>query len=114
RNGEGPSRMSMPDRRLNAFRPDIADIRLKGRVQAARFEEGRTAPVVLPVVDLRPEPRAERGIDTQLLFGDELRVFDARDGWAWVQSVHDEYVGYVPDSAFATGASQASHRVTAT
>ena len=29
------------DRRVHAIRPDLADIRLKGRVAADRFVEGR-------------------------------------------------------------------------
>ena len=29
------------DKRLSAFRPDLADIRLKGRVEADVFVEGR-------------------------------------------------------------------------
>ena len=40
--------MSLPrldplDRRLNAIRPDLAEARLRGRVEAARFAEGRPA-----------------------------------------------------------------------
>ena len=103
--------MTVLDRRLNAFRPDLADSRLKGSVEAARFEEGRPAHVVMPVADLRPEPRGDVGIDTQLLHGDPLRLFDERDGWAWVQSQRDGYVGYVPDATVALGAVQASYLV---
>lgn len=106
--------MSALDRRLNAFRPDLADIRLKDRVKADRFEEGRPAYVVLPVADLRPEPRGEVGIDTQLLFGDELCLFEAPgDRWSWVQSVRDGYVGYVPDAAIALGKPQPTYLVSA-
>ena len=39
-----------PDRRLNAFRPDLAEVGLKGRVEAERFVEGESARVVEPVV----------------------------------------------------------------
>jgi cell wall-associated NlpC family hydrolase len=103
--------MKVLDRRLNAYRPDLADIRLKGQVEAARFEDGRLAHVVMPVADLRPEPRGDVGIDTQLLFGDGLRLFDERDGWAWVQSLRDGYVGYVPDAVVALGPTQPSYSV---
>ena len=99
------------DRRLNAFRADMADSRLKGRVEAARFEEGRPAYVVVPLADMRPQPRADIGIDTQLVFGEEVRLFDEKDGWSWVQSLRDGYVGYVPDAAIALGSAQPSYLV---
>lgn len=103
--------MTILDRRLNAFRTDLADSRLRGQVEAPRFEEGRAARIVLPVADMRPEPRADCGIDTQLLFGDELRVFDERGGWSWAQCVRDGYVGYVPDATIAPGEARASYLV---
>lgn len=103
--------MTVLDRRLNAFRPDLADSRLKGRVAARRFEDGRAARVVLPVADMRPAPRGDAGIDTQLVFGDEVRVFDEHGGWSWVQSVRDGYVGYVPDATIALGTVEPTYLV---
>jgi cell wall-associated NlpC family hydrolase len=89
----------MLDRRLNAFRPDLADIALKGEVEADRFVSPEQAMVTLPVVALRPKPDLSCGIDTELLMGEEVRVFERRDGFAWVQAVDDGYVGYVPEEA---------------
>ena len=86
--------MTSHDRRLHAFRPDLADARLRGSVQAGRFVEGRAAQVCLPVLDLKREPRPDSGLDTQLLFGESVRVFDEHEGWAWVQADRDNYVGY--------------------
>ena len=85
--------MTPLDPRLAAFRPDLADARLKGKVEAARYVEGRPARVAVPVADLRSAPRQDAGVDTQLLFGDEVRVFDEQEGWAWVQAEADGYVG---------------------
>lgn len=82
------------DRRLHAFRPDLADERLVGKVNSARFVQGRPMRVGAPVVDLRSAPRPDAGVDTQLLAGDEVVVFEEREGWAWLQSVRDLYVGY--------------------
>lgn len=87
------------DRRLHAFRPDLASETLRGKVDAARFAEGRLAQVSAPVLDLRPEPRADSGIDTQLLHGAHVRVFDETEGWAWLQAESDGYVGYAPAAA---------------
>lgn len=91
--------MTTLDRRLHAFRPDLASADLQGHVEAARFVEGRPARVTAPIVELRPAPRADSGIDTQLLHGARVRVFDEHEGWAWLQADADGYVGYAPASA---------------
>lgn len=87
------------DRRLNVFRADIADVKLEGRVEAQRFITGEPAQIALPVTGLRPKPDMASGIDTELLLGESIRVFDIADGWAFVQAEVDGYVGYVPDAA---------------
>lgn len=99
------------DRRLHAHRPDLADRRLQGRVTADRFADGAPARVAVPVADLRPKPDLASGIDTQLLFGEPVRVFDRQDGWAWVQADLDGYVGYLPEAALAAPATP-SHWIT--
>jgi cell wall-associated NlpC family hydrolase len=87
------------DRRLNACRPDLADERLKGKVEAGRFVPGEEAAVIVPVADLHSAPDASAGIDTQFLFGDAVSVFERRAGWAWVQAGRDGYVGYIEEKA---------------
>lgn len=103
----------MPDRRLNAFRPDLADASLAGQVEAARFIEGVPARIGVPVAALRPKPDHASGIDTQLLFGEPVMEFDRRDGWAWVKSGLDSYVGYVEEAALALPRAAPTHWVTA-
>jgi cell wall-associated NlpC family hydrolase len=87
----------MLDRRLHAFRPDLADIALQGQVEADRFVPSEPALITRPVVALRSKPDASIGIDTELLIGEEVGVFERRDGWAWVQALDDGYVGYLPE-----------------
>jgi cell wall-associated NlpC family hydrolase len=99
------------DRRLHAFRPDLADASLKGKVEAARFVEGERARVAVPVVALRPQPDCARGIDTELLFGEEIRVFERKDGWCWVKASSDGYVGYLSESAIAPATPEPTHIV---
>lgn len=99
------------DRRLNAFRPDLADARLQGRVEAARFVAGRAAQVALPMLDVRSAPSGDAGLDTQLLFGDAVTVFDEKDGFAFAQAVRDSYVGYVPASGLRAPGPAATHVV---
>lgn len=86
------------DRRLHAFRPDLANEALRGQVEAQRFTVGDPAQITVPVAALRPAPDLARGIDTELLIGETVRVFDRADGWAWVQADEDGYVGYLPEA----------------
>lgn len=106
--------MTVQDRRLTAARPDLADIRLKGRVEAATFVAGRAARIAAPLVDMRRAPKADAGLDTQLLRGAGVSVFDVADGWAWVQADHDGYVGYIEAVALAEGGAAPTHVVSAT
>src|SRR3546814_18904977 len=52
-------------------------------------------------------------LDTQLLYGETLRVFDESDGWAWVQSETDRYVGYMESAALGAPPPAPPHRLRA-
>lgn len=99
------------DRRLNAFRPDLAETALKGQVEALRFVDGETARIAVPVAPLRPKPDAACGIDTELLFGESVTVFDRASGWAWVKADFDGYVGYLPETAIRRETGAPTHRI---
>ena len=105
--------MTVLDRRLNAYRADLADRRLEGSVAAARYADGQPRQIVAPVADLRSAPSADAGLDTQLLLGDAVTVFDEAEGWAWVQSPHDGYVGYVAGADIGLPGDPPTHRVAA-
>lgn len=105
--------MSELDPRLHAFRPDLADAALDGRVAAARFAAGRPAQVACGVAALRRRPDATAPQDTQLLSGETVRVFDRADGWAWVQNDADGYVGYLEEAALSDTVAPATHVVAA-
>lgn len=102
---------TLPDRRLNAYRPDLAEEALRGRLEAPRYTAGTPATVSAAVAALRPRPDAGAGIDTELLYGERLRVLDRADGWAWVKADFDGYVGYLPDDALRETAPDATHVV---
>lgn len=89
------------DRRLHAFRPDLADEALRGRVVADHFVAGVPARIAVPVAPLRPAPDPNSGIDTELLMGETVRVFERKDGWAWLQADQDGYVGYILEAQLA-------------
>jgi cell wall-associated NlpC family hydrolase len=87
--------MTPPDKRLNAWRDDLADARLEGMVQASRFVSPRPARIAAAVADVKGSPRADAGLSTQWQRGAAIDVFDEADGFAWVQARADGYVGYV-------------------
>lgn len=102
---------ALPDRRLNAYRADLAEEALRGTVAAERYVNGTPARIVTPVAALRARPDDTAGIDTELLFGESVRVLDRADGWAWVKSDFDDYVGYLPDTALDAAGADATHVV---
>jgi hypothetical protein len=87
------------DRRLNAFRPDLADARLEGRVRASRFVAGVAMRVCDAVAPMHRDPRPDSMRESEALFGDDVLVFEREEGWAWCQNLRDGYVGYVPETA---------------
>ena len=89
----------MADRRLTPARPDLAAAHLKGKVQAERFVEGWLADVVKGRASLRGRPSEDAAQDSELLFGEQVTVYEESDGWAWVQARNDLYVGYVRSEA---------------
>ena len=103
--------MNTLDKRLNAFREDLADERLKGQVEAARFVVGRPARISVPVADMLAAPDGKSGLNTQLLLGDEVVVFEEGPEWAWVQAVGDNYVGYIARSAIGAAEADLTHAV---
>jgi len=105
--------VSAPDRRLNAWRADLADARLRGKVDAKRFVEGRKAVISVPVADVLSAPSPDAGMDGQLLLGEAVRAFDTRDGWAWVQAGRDGYVGYVREETLTDAMPAPTHLVSA-
>lgn len=102
----------MLDRRLHAYRPDLAEAGLEGRVEALRFVSGTPTRVGVPVVGLRPAPDLAKGIDTELLLGEDVTVFDRADGWCWVKAASDGYVGYLPEAALSDALVEPTHIVT--
>ncbi|MBS0470326.1 MAG: C40 family peptidase [Proteobacteria bacterium] len=63
-------------------------------------------------VSLHHRPTAESVRDNELLFGDAVTLFEIEDGWAYVQSAFDSYVGYLDPAALAD-ALEGDHRVNA-
>ncbi|MBL8893787.1 MAG: SH3 domain-containing protein, partial [Rhizobiales bacterium] len=103
--------MTMLDPRLHAFRPDLADQRLRGQIEANSFAAGDPMAIIDPIASIRREPRFDAVQTTQALLGEPVRVFERREGWAWVQLERDGYVGYVSEDSLGRPAGTPTHRV---
>lgn len=103
--------MSKLDPRLHAYRPDLADAALAGKVEAQRFVEPQLVQLVEPVVTLHKAPRFDAMQLTQALFGETAKLFHEEEGWAWVQLSRDGYVGYVNGNALSRQVLAPTHRV---
>ena len=106
--------MSELDPRLNAYRPDIADARLKGKVDSERFVEAVSRRVIAFAAPLKRIPRPDASLDSEILRGEIFRVFEeSGEGWSWGQLETDSYVGYVPTEALGSLVPEPTHRVVA-
>jgi cell wall-associated NlpC family hydrolase len=104
--------LSLFDRRTTPARPDLAAERLRGVVQATRYSEAQPMRVAVPLAPMTARPDAAAPLDTQLLCGEMMDVYETGAGWAWGQAVADGYVGYVPLDALAEPGGRPTHRVT--
>jgi len=100
------------DRRVTPARPDLAALSLRGKVEAARFVEGRERRILSASAPLRRAPDAEAPLETEALHGEIAVVYEESGDWAWAQLARDSYVGYLPTAALAAPV-EPTHRVAA-
>ena len=89
----------LPDPTTHAYRKDLADTALAGRVIASHYAEPLIRHLVANAA-LLAEPGEDDGLLAQLSAGDEMRVLDISRGWAWGYGP-DGRVGYVRAEAVA-------------
>jgi len=105
--------MTTFDRRRHPVRPDLAAADYEGRVEAARFAQGHVYQVVADRLDMRPQPRPGLSIDTEILRGEWITVYETTaEAWAWGQLDTDGYVGWVSLDGLGD-VTPATHRVSA-
>jgi cell wall-associated NlpC family hydrolase len=102
------------DSRLHAYRPDLADERLRGQVAAPHYTKGREARIVVGRAKLLRAPSHQAELDNFCHYGELLLVFDEADGFLWCQSQFDHYVGYVEAAHIAFGTAPAPTHFVAT
>jgi hypothetical protein len=90
---------NLPDPATHAFRKDLADTALAGRVIASHYAE----PLVRHLIadsPFRVEADESAEVLADLRAGDEIRMLDCSRGWAWGYGP-DGRVGYVAAGAIA-------------
>lgn len=101
------------DRRLHPVRLDLAALDYQGRVEAERFVEGEVLQVTADRLAMRPDPRPDCPIDTEVLCGEWVTVYEkTAEGWAWGQLDTDGYVGWISSDGLGP-VKAATHRVRA-
>lgn len=103
--------MSDLDPRIHAFRPDLADETLRGVATAKQYSKGMPMQVAVGTLPLRTAPASDARLGSELLFGETVRVFETRDGWAWLQNDADDYVGYAPTEGLSHTLRETTHTV---
>ena len=102
------------DRRVHAWRPDLADAALEGRAEAGRYVRGETRRVSAAQAPIRGKPDAAAGMETEALRGEAATVFETTEnGFAWVQLQGDSYVGYIEAASLGAPDPAPTHRVSA-
>ncbi len=101
------------DPRRHAYRPEVADCRLRSRVQAERYATGAPARCRVHSTSIRAAPDQVAEQTSQLLWGETITVYDRADGWCWGQCDHDGYVGYALAADLSDDIEAPTHRISA-
>src|SRR5207248_1999777 len=89
----------------------LLTIYLEAPPHTVRDAEGDLRRVTAPIASIHREPQPDSMQISQALMGERCRVFELREGWAWIQLESDGYVGYVGDNALAPDVDEPTHRV---
>jgi cell wall-associated NlpC family hydrolase len=103
--------MQKLDTRLNAFRSDLADETLRGKVEAAHFVKGFPHQITTPIAAILKRSEADAPQTSQALMGETCLVFENKNGWAWVKLNRDHYVGYINAAALTAQITPPTHKV---
>jgi hypothetical protein len=94
----GPS--NPPDPRSHAYRPDLADVALAGKVIASHYAEpvGRKVRATVPLMASASQRSEELAVVEP---DDPFSMLDDTLGWAWGYAGRDRLVGYIRSDALA-------------
>lgn len=83
------------DPRIHAYRSDVADVALAGRIIAPHYARPLIRACGMCAAPLRGRPDPDAMAVSELLPGEEFAVLEYAAGWAWGYCVSDHRVGYV-------------------
>lgn len=105
--------MEQLDRRFHPIREDLAAAYLTDQINALRYVDGEDYQVTKGTVALRRTPRDDAPLDTELLYGENVRVYETINDWSWLQNKTDNYVGYARSSGLNAVLHKPTHGVCA-
>ncbi len=102
------------DPRIHPYRSEIASSDLVGRVQSEKFVDGKVMRITSQSSLLWAEPSLELPIASELIFGEDVLVFQSKDReWSWVQNKSDCYVGWILSNTLSKSKAEITHTVSA-
>lgn len=105
-------KMSLDPREF-AYKSDLAAEYLREIIEADKYSLGETFRIITNVVPMRRCASNSSERVSELLFGEEIIIFETSDEWAWGQSQTDGYVGYVSKNSISNQLRQGTHEVSA-
>ena len=85
------------DPRVNAIRPDLADVALAAKLFAPHYARPVERACILVSTPMYDKPNGD--LSSEILGGERFWMLDQSGGWAWGWSGHDHYVGYVASAS---------------
>ena len=82
------------DTRITPIRRDLASTAYKAIAKRKKYVTAKLATIKSTFTPLYANKGSK--LSTQLLYGEECDVFETKNGWSWIQSRRDNYVGYTP------------------
>ncbi len=98
------------DKRITVIRADLAADYFKGLIKRKKFVTGKKHTVISVYSSLYSLKNSK--LSTQLLYGEECNVYESSNGWSWVQSLRDNYVGYTPTKNLKKINFRPTHKIT--
>ena len=83
------------DKRIHPWRDNLAAVYLRDVVDVPHYTKGKDYAVKVSHTALRRLPEARASLDSEILYGEIMTVYDREGEWAWGQHNYDNYVGYV-------------------
>ena len=104
---------SVFDPREYAYKAGLAADYMRGLIRSPKFLVGEVFQVKINVTSLKKSAGQSSEQVSELLFGEEIIIYEILNGWAWGQSQTDGYVGYVSMDHISCELQENTHEVTA-